>query len=363
MADNHNHRFTNLEMADMHLMYGLANCNSMEARRLYQDKFPNRVLPCNKTFQAIHERLVETGSLEPKKVGRSGRPRLVRTPEFEEGVLNDISNHPEKSTRELAQRHNVSNATIWHILHEQQLHPYHVQKVQALLPRDYPQRVTLCQWFLRKFRTNANFLRRVLFTDECNFSRTGITNFHNTHIWSMENPHEITQRSHQYQFSVNVWGGILGNYLFFSFLPATLNGDRYLQFLTIDLPNLLEDLPLNMRCVTWFMLDGAPAHFDNRVRGFLNETYRNNWIGRGGPVAWPPRSPDLNPLDFFLWGHLKILVYSTPVDTLEDLKERILNGVESIRHTPGIFRRVRSSMKRRLNACITNRGGHFEQFL
>jgi len=29
------------------------------------------------------------------------------------------------------------------------------------------------------------------------------------------------------------------------------------------------------------------------------------WIGRGGPIPWPPQSPDLSPLDFFLWGYIK----------------------------------------------------------
>jgi hypothetical protein len=34
----------------------------------------------------------------------------------------------------------------------------------------------------------------------------------------------------------------------------------------------------------------------------LNRMYPNRWIGRGGLRYWTPRSPDLNPLDFFLWG-------------------------------------------------------------
>ncbi|KAJ4429330.1 hypothetical protein ANN_26334 [Periplaneta americana] len=37
------------------------------------------------------------------------------------------------------------------------------------------------------------------------------------------------------------------------------------------------------------------------------------WIGRGGPVAWPAQSPDLTPLDFFLWGCMKEKVYQTEV--------------------------------------------------
>jgi hypothetical protein len=38
---------------------------------------------------------------------------------------------------------------------------------------------------------------------------------------------------------------------------------------------------------------------------FLNEGYEGGRIGTGGPVAWPIRTPDLNPLDFFLWGCMK----------------------------------------------------------
>jgi hypothetical protein len=47
----------------------------------------------------------------------------------------------------------------------------------------------------------------------------------------------------------------------------------------------------------------------------LDEQYPDRWIGRGGPRSWPARSPDLNPLDFFLWGHVKNVVYRHPIDT------------------------------------------------
>lgn len=362
MAGNVITIYTNLEMTDMHLMYGLARCNCLEARRLYQENFPDRQLPSHKMFSSIHRRLRETGSFKPDKLGKSGRPRTTCTPEFEERVLDEIENHPEKSTRELALDFRVSNATVWKVLHEQQLHAYHYQRVQALLPQDYFPRVQLCQWLIRKC-TNPNFLNDILFTDEARFSRLAILNIHNTHMWTIENPHAISENRHQYQFSINVWAGVLGDQIFIRFLPETLNGERYLHFLTTDLPQLLEDVPLNTRNKMWFMLDGAPAHYRLQVREYLNEAYPNRWIGRGGPVAWPARSPDLNPLDFFLWGHLKTLVYDSPVDTIEELRARVFNGIQRIRETPGIFERVRQSMRRRLDACILNEGQHFEQLL
>jgi hypothetical protein len=48
------------------------------------------------------------------------------------------------------------------------------------------------------------------------------------------------------------------------------------------------------------MQDGTPPHIHRDVN-YLNNEYGNKWIGRNGPVMWPPRSPDLNPLDFYFW--------------------------------------------------------------
>jgi hypothetical protein len=48
------------------------------------------------------------------------------------------------------------------------------------------------------------------------------------------------------------------------------------------------------------VLDGATKHFHNDASSYLDERPRNRWIGRGGPMEWPPRSPDLTPTDLFL---------------------------------------------------------------
>jgi hypothetical protein len=52
----------------------------------------------------------------------------------------------------------------------------------------------------------------------------------------------------------------------------------------------------------WFQHDGAPPHNSRLTQQVLNTWNPHKWIGRGGPVAWPPRSPDLTPVDFFLWN-------------------------------------------------------------
>ncbi|EZA56517.1 hypothetical protein X777_03552 [Ooceraea biroi] len=110
----------------------------------------------------------------------------------------------------------------------------------------------------------------------------------------------------------------------------------------------------------WYMHDGAPSHFSRATRELLNTTYPDRWIGRGGLIPWPARSPDMNPLDFFFWGYLKTLVYSTPVPDVAPLRQRIVNGCDIIHNTPGIFQRVRQSMRRRAQACLESNEGHFE---
>ena len=55
-------------------------------------------------------------------------------------------------------------------------------------------------------------------------------------------------------------------------------------------------------------------------------------MGRAGPIAWPPRSPDLNPLAFYLWGRLKTLVYATEILNVAVLQQRIENGYATMRN-------------------------------
>jgi hypothetical protein len=78
-------------------------------------------------------------------------------------------------------------------------------------------------------------------------------------------------------------------------------------------------------------------------------------------VCWPPRSPDLTPFDFYLWGHLKTVVYATPVNNAEDLWERVQIACQVIRDDNLVFERIRQSCVRRARACVQN-GGHISTF-
>jgi hypothetical protein len=47
--------------------------------------------------------------------------------------------------------------------------------------------------------------------------------------------------------------------------------------------------------------DGASPNYLGDVREYLSSRFQGRWIGKMAPIAWPPRSPNLTPLDVFLW--------------------------------------------------------------
>ena len=102
----------------------------------------------------------------------------------------------------------------------------------------------------------------------------------------------------QHPRSVNCWYGIVGDHvILLYFLVGCLTGQVYENFLQNVLPQLMEDVPLHVRMNEWMQHDGAPPYYAMCSRQVMNDIFDEKWIGRGDPVAWLPRSPDLTSLD------------------------------------------------------------------
>ncbi|GFW96918.1 uncharacterized protein TNCV_2160531 [Trichonephila clavipes] len=76
----------------------------------------------------------------------------------------------------------------------------------------------------------------------------------------------------------------------------------------------------------WFQQDGATCHTARATIDLLKDTFGDRLISRFGPVNWPPRSCDLTPLDYFLWGYVKSLVYADKPQTLDHLEDKWIYG-------------------------------------
>lgn len=351
--------FTNEEYADIVYMYGRADGNGLQARRLYQERFPGRRLPNVTVFYNTYRRLYETGSVKRNEPGvNPGR----HPPEVEDLILQAFAVDPTTSTRKIAADLGLSTWKVWSTMHREGKYPFHGIGVQGLEDGDPIRRSQFCRFLLNSDIENERFLESILWTDESNFSKEGICNFHNLHEWAdkHENPHWKKQVSFQHKFSVNVWAGVIGHRLIGPyFLPERLNGDSYLEFLQNALPELLEGVqfPDDMQIV--FQNDGCPAHFRLDVRQYLNDTFPNSWIGRGGPIPWPARSPDLTPLDFYVWGRAKELVYTEEIVSRDHLIRKIREAFQLMQQDR-LLHTTTTEVRRRARACIRNNGSHFE---
>jgi hypothetical protein len=97
------------------------------------------------------------------------------------------------------------------------------------------------------------------------------------------------------------------------------------------------------------------------VPGALNEKFPNAWIGRGRPIPWPPRSPDLTPMDFFfLWGYVKNCVYGEKIGGHQHLRDRIATAIATV--TPDIIQRTWHEIEYRLDVCPATNGAHIETY-
>lgn len=123
-------------------------------RKMYQERYPNRRLPNRRTFVNVDQHLRETGSLELRMYD-TGRNRSVRTPQFEEEILQRFEDNPSTSTRIVARELRVNSCLVWNVVHDNALHPFYRQKVQALGPNDFPARLAF--GFCNKEPSNLNF--------------------------------------------------------------------------------------------------------------------------------------------------------------------------------------------------------------
>ncbi len=74
---------------------------------------------------------------------------------------------------------------------------------------------------------------------------------------------------------------------------------------------------------------------------------------------WPPRSPDLNPCDFYLWGYLKSVVYNPLPKTLDELKANIEREIKKI--SKETLKKVFLDLEKRCQKIILVGGGHIEK--
>ncbi|GFW94320.1 transposable element Tc3 transposase [Trichonephila clavipes] len=111
----------------------------------------------------------------------------------------------------------------------------------------------------------------------------------------------------------------------------------------------------------WFHQDGATCHTARATIDLLKDTFGDRLISRFGPVNCPPRSCDLTPLDYFLWGYVKSLVYADKPQTLDPLEDNIPRVIADI--GPQMLEKVIENWTSRLDYIRASRGSPMPEII
>ncbi|GFV99990.1 putative transposase [Trichonephila clavipes] len=205
----------------------------------------------------------------------------------------------------------------------------------AIHKNDHRARRRFVEWAQIEIAVVPDFHKRILFSDEAHFWLNGYVNKQNCRIWSEANP-KVYVKTLLHSEKLTVWcalwaGGIIGPYFF-----KNDEGHNFQQ-------------------------DGETCHTARATIDLLTDTFGDRLISRFGPVNWPPRSCDSTPLDYFLWGYVKSLVYADKPQTLDHLEDNIHRIIADIR--PQTLEKVIESWTSRLDYIRASRGSHMPEII
>jgi len=308
------------------------------------------------TVIRIIKNFKNTGSVIYKK--KTTKRKATEDKQLE--VLQTVVEEPKKTTRKMEQELEISKSTVIRILKKNKYHPYKPCFIHTLEERDFDRRFMFCMWVQGKIEEDPSFLKHVLFSDEATFTSNGVVSSQNCRWWADQNPHFTIETRQQRSFKTNVWCGIFKNRIIGPFFfHHNLSSNDYLEFLNVNISNFLDNITLDIRNKIYYQHDGAPIHSTLQVRNWLDTHFNGKWIGRFSDNPWPPRSPDLTPCDFFLWGYLKEKVYrKRPFENVAHMEETIQNCINEM--PPHFIRNTLRELNRRTIKCIEAGGRHVE---
>ncbi|QQP49937.1 Putative DD41D transposase [Caligus rogercresseyi] len=356
-------RLTNEQRLQIVEIYYQNSCSVKNVHRLLRPYYGRHNRPCESTIRAVITKFRTKFTLLDIKP--STRMRTVRTEENIAAVASSVNENREMSIRRRSQQLGLCYSTTWKILSvDLGLKAYKIQLLQELKPNDLPQRLMFGEWALEQLDENPLFYRKIVFSDEAHFWLNGYVNKQNCRIWSDEQPHAINELP-MHPEKTTVWcglwaGGIIGPFFFKDDRGrnVTVNGERYRAMIhDFFLPQLAELNLVNM----WFQQDGATCHTARETMNMLKDEFGEQLISRNGPVSWPPRSCDLTPLDYFLWGYVKSLVYVDKPNTIEALQDNITRVIRRIQ--PEMLEQVTQNWTFRMDHLKRSRGQHLNEVI
>ena len=111
----------------------------------------------------------------------------------------------------------------------------------------------------------------------------------------------------------------------------------------------------------WFQQDGATCHTAQVTLDVLVPVFEDRVISHRADVVCPPRSCDLTPLDYYLWGAVKNKYYAHNSEIVGTLKDNIREAIGEIQlHT---IDNVLKNWTNRVGYCMASRGKHLNEII
>ncbi|KAK0417925.1 hypothetical protein QR680_013281 [Steinernema hermaphroditum] len=307
-----------------------------------------------KQVHRVVQRFEETGGIKDRQ--REGRPRSARTPKLMNMIRKKIQRNPQRSIRKLAREHEVSHETMRKLITDDlELVPYKLTKGQLLTDQNKESRLEKCRKMKNLSRGDA--LQRILFTDEKIFTVQPYRNSQNQReLLPKGSPRVVKRENVHFPQSIMVWGGISGlgkTKLVFVPKGAKINADTYRELILEGavIPWAQE----NAENIEWSLQqDWAPAHGAKKTLQWCEANLPSFW----SKDVWPSNSPDLNPLDFSVWGIMEQKACAVKHKSVGSLKRALEKAWDEI--SPEMIAAILKNFRKRLDACIAARGSHFE---
>lgn len=206
--------------------------------------------------------------------------------------------------------------------------PYKIQTLQFITDIGISQKWDFANEILGLINTGILEPKKIWFSDEAHFWLSGQVNQQNYRFWGSSNPEFVNVRPFRPQ-KVTVWAVLCGLDVFRPiFFASIVKADAYEEVLGKSFYPQIRVLGMNTGGY-WFIQDGAPLHQTGKVFDTINNVfgaqvidyqYQNN---HPGTLHWPSYSPDIILCNFYLWGHMKDIVYKKKPIDLNSLKKFI----------------------------------------
>lgn len=330
-----------------------------QVQNLFRLQFNQLHPPCKRTIWKNWRKYRQSGTSLNLNKGNSGRLITTRTQRNVRRVLNTVRENPRISCRRNTL--GISKSSFNRIIRKNiNWYPFKMHVRHQLLEGDFHRRRVFADFLVQK---PPVFINNIVIGDEAAFALNGSVNRQNVRSYSPKgNPPAFNYEKSIRQEKLSVWVGMCGNGNLIGpfFYDNNLNGNTYLNMLNEQIiPEITRIYGCNSHRVWWFQ-DGAPAHRTRIVTQRLRDFFGARVVALSHAVEWPPRSPDLTPCDFFLWGYLKSRVYITPPRNLDDLRQRIINEINLLKENPDLIKKVMLQMRARAQQCLERNGGHVE---